>query len=110
MLESDLTATMSGPDVVFTYTVSNEGDTSETLTVRSGKVATVSVLAGDEAIWRSDEGQMHTQALQELTVEPGQDVSKTVRWEDPPPGRYVVKGELDSTTPLPAQTALKIEE
>lgn len=101
---------MSGGDVVFTYSVRNEGEESETITVRSGKVASVSVMAGDQAIWESDEGQMHTQAIQDITVDPGQDVSKTVRWEAPEPGQYIAEGKLDSTTPLPAQTALKIDE
>lgn len=110
VLESDLTATMSGGDVVLTYTVRNEGEESKTITVRSGKVATVSVMAGDQAIWRSDEGQMHTQAIRELTIDPDEDVSKTVRWEAPDPGRYIAKAELDAATPLTAETAFKIEE
>jgi hypothetical protein len=109
MIESDLAATMSGGDVVFTYTVHNEGEESETITVRSGKVATVSVMAGDQAIWESDEGEMHTQALQDITLDPGEEVSKTVRWETPDPGRYIAQAELDSTRPVPAETALKIE-
>lgn len=94
MLETSLDVTPGQAHVKFSLTVSNTGESEETLSFRDGKRADFAVYDEEEEIWRWSDGRMFTQALAEDTIRPGNALNYEGDWEDPPEGSYRVVAEL----------------
>jgi uncharacterized protein YndB with AHSA1/START domain len=94
MLQSTLTAESPDGTAQFSYVVENAGESAVDLTFTSGQQFDIVVTDDGEAVWRWSDGRMFTQAIEELTLEPGDELSFNGTWENPDPGTYEVTGSL----------------
>lgn len=94
MLQSSLTADSDDDSVEFNYVVENDGDSPVDLTFMSGKEFDIAVEGDGEEIWCWSDGRMFTQAIKELTLDPGEELSFTATWEDAGSGSYEATGTL----------------
>ena len=85
--------------VAFTFTVTNSSDGVIDLEFTSGNVADVAVYPGSKEIpaWRASDGMMFTQALQTITLDPGECLERTYEWSDASSGKYRAEGTLLAT-------------
>lgn len=95
-LEGDLDVRV-GASVEFVFTVANTDPAPRELEFASGRAADFVVLADDEPIWRWSDGRLFTQALERVTLAPGESVVHDGAWSDPEPGSYVVVASLAAT-------------
>lgn len=110
MLSSSLSARVHDDGVTFRFEVSNEGDDPVELRFRSGQTAEVTVRSEEREVWSSAEGQMFTQAIREVTLDPTESVTSTVTWSDPPPGSFEATAELAAEPSVTARTAVRVPE
>lgn len=94
MLQSSLTAEAADGSVEFTYVVENAGDAPVELTFMSGQQFDITVTADGEEVWRWSDGRMFTQAIQEVSLDPDEELSFTAAWDDAESGTYEVTGTL----------------
>ncbi|MGA9399639.1 BsuPI-related putative proteinase inhibitor [Haladaptatus sp.] len=94
-LESEVTATPTDGTVEFELRVKNTDTDPTNVTFRSGLKTDFAVLDDGAEIWRASDGQMYTQALQNVAFDP--DVEKTYSggWPDAKPGQYTVVATLE---------------
>ena len=95
-LEGRLDAVVDGT-VEFSFSVTNADTEPIVLRFRSGLVADVAVLAGDEVVWRWSEGRAFTQALGAETLLPGESFVHSATWDDPDRGEYEAVASLEAT-------------
>ena len=96
MLNASLDAKVNG-SVTFTFTVINDGDSPVDLQFRSGQLIDVVVYDDDGAeLWRWGATRMFTQALQSHTLDPGDELTQEVTWDDPSDGTYEAEGTLEA--------------
>lgn len=110
MLSGSLSAHVGDARVTFRYEVSNDGDDAVPITFRSGQTAEVTVMSDEEQVWSSSEGQMFTQAIREVTLDPGESVTSTTVWSDPPPGSFEARAELAAEPRITARTSLDVPD
>lgn len=94
MLDASLDVRIDG-DATVTFTVENVGTDVVDLQFRSGQVFDVAVYDDETEVWRWGAGRLFTQAIQSLTLAPGESLARDVTWTDPPAGRYEVEGTLE---------------
>jgi hypothetical protein len=94
MLQSTLTADAVDDGIEFTYVVENSGDSAVDLTFMSGKKFDVAVTDDGEEVWRWSHGRMFTQAIEEMSLKPGEELSFSGTWDDADPGTYEATGTL----------------
>jgi len=95
-LEAALDVAVDGR-VVFAFEVTNVTPQTREVTYRSGLGADVVVYDDGEAVWRHSDGQMFTQGLRTVTLEPGESVRHEATWTDPTPGEYTAEATLAAT-------------
>jgi hypothetical protein len=108
-LQGTLDATVDG-DVIFRFTVRNNGTSPVALSFRTGQRADVVVTdaeTGDE-VWQWSRGRMFTQALATEELAPGETLERTLTWSDPPAGRYEAEGSLAAQQDVSATTSLDV--
>ncbi len=110
MLEATLTADASTDAVEFVFTVTNGGTEPAALSFRSGKTADIVVSKGEETVWRWGEGRAFTMAIREFSLEPGEQISESFTWNDPPSGSYTATGMLEIEGGPTAETAFNVSE
>jgi len=93
-LEPTLDVAVDPAAVEFALAVANAGTDPVELTFRSGRVADFAVSADGEPVWRWSDGRAFTQAIRTETLDPGESVTGSGRWEDPAPGEYAVAATL----------------
>ena len=91
--------------VTVRLTVTNEGDDPVELTFSSGQTAEFVAASDDDVAWRWSEGQLFTQQIRTLTLDPGESLSAEGAWSDPRPGEYTVEASLVATEQQPTATA-----
>ena len=110
MLEATLTADTGGGAVEFTFTVTNGGTEPAELYFRTGKTADVVVSQNDETVWRWGENRAFTQAIRELFLNPGEEISESFTWHNPPAGKYAATGILEIEGGPTAKTTFTVSE
>lgn len=107
-LHADLTVDSIPEAVTVTLTVTNRGDTPQTLTFPTGQIGDITVVAGEEVVWRWSEGRLFTQAIQEQSLDPGESLSMTATWSEPGSGSYRVRATVEAAnTDLTAETTFE---
>jgi len=110
MLNAAIEVADAGGDggIALAMTVRNAGDSPETLRFRTGQRADFAAYRtgggggtgkeggaeDDDPVWRYGTGRLFTQVLGSETLEPGESTTYEAAWEDPPPGRYRIVGEV----------------
>lgn len=113
-LDATLDVSVRDDEVVFEVRAENTSDSPITVTFTSGKTADVTVYeqgsidVDSEPVWKWSSGRMFTQAMQEETVQPGEEIHEEFTWEDPPSGEYVALGELVGNPPAEAEAAFTV--
>jgi hypothetical protein len=97
-LDGHLEWAVVGDGVEFTFTVENASTEPVDLAFQSGKVADVAVYEDGAEVWRWSEGRLFTQALETMTLAPGESFAREMTWENPPPGEYTAEASLDAST------------
>lgn len=92
-LEGQLGVAVDG-SAEFAFTVSNAGTEPVELRFASGMLADVAVFDDDGEAWRWSDGRAFTQALDAVTLLPGESFTHEAVWEDPDPGEYTAVGTL----------------
>ncbi|QSG01442.1 BsuPI-related putative proteinase inhibitor [Natranaeroarchaeum sulfidigenes] len=108
-LEPALSATIDR-DVTFRLTVTNAGSTPVELTFRDGRRADIVVYGAttDEECWRWSDGKLFTQAIERVTLAPGDQFEREYVWSDPPSGEYVAVAALTADEDVTARVAVTI--
>lgn len=91
--------------VTVRLTVTNDGADPVELTFTSGQTAEFVVTADDTAVWRWSEGQLFTQQIRTLTLDPGESLSAEGTWREPQAGEYTVEASLVAAEQQPTATA-----
>lgn len=95
-IECSLAVTPSRESVAFALTVANGGlDPVELVFPDAGR-ADFAVRAGDTEMWRWSAGRMVTQAIETVTLAPGERITVEATWTDPTPDDYTVVAELQA--------------
>lgn len=84
----------AGPPVTFALTVVNGGDSPVELAFHDAGKADFAVFDGDSEVWRWSAGRMFAQAIQQVELAPGEQITFEGKWADPDPGEYTAVGEL----------------
>jgi hypothetical protein len=100
------------PDTLIELHVANRGNELLELPFRSGRHFDVQVLQDGEVVWSWARNHAFTQALDTLTLRPGEEKVYRVRWNlrasgggRLASGRYLVRGIVRPAAPLPALRA-----
>lgn len=110
MLSAVLSARVDDTRVTFRYEVSNAGDDPVSLRFRSGQTAEITVRSDEGQVWSSSEDQMFTQAIREVTLEPGESTMSTAVWSDPPAGSFEARAVLTAEPRISARTSLHVPD
>lgn len=110
MLSASLSARVHDAGVTFRYEVSNDADDPVMLTFRSGQTVEVTVRDDEVTVWSSAEGQMFTQGIREVTIDPGETVTSTLTWSDPRPGEFEATAELAAEPRVAARTSIRVPD
>ncbi|MGQ9523671.1 MAG: BsuPI-related putative proteinase inhibitor [Armatimonadota bacterium] len=100
-LTTDKSAYSLGEPVMVTLTISNLGGTPAELTFPTGQKYEFTASRAGREVWRWSAGRVFTQAVQRMSVRPGEEISFRERWNQTdsdgdrvPPGRYRISGWL----------------
>lgn len=93
---------VAGASVTWTFTVTNTTDEPLVLTFPSGQRAEIVLSEEGEEVYRWSEGQVFTQAVEEVTIEAGGEESFELEGAiDVTPGTYELIATLTSDPPPP---------
>lgn len=108
-LDGTLDATVDG-DVTFTYRVENTGDTPLDIQFTSGKEGDLTVTDAEsgDVVWEWGANRMFTQALESLTLAPGETREWEFVWKEPPAGEYVAEGTLEAGVDASAEISFSV--
>lgn len=103
---------VAGADARWMFVVANLSDAPLTLTFSSGRRADVALARDGEEVYRWSDGQVFTQAIEEVTVEPAESVTFELEGVlDVDPGSYELTAELASDpAPQPMGRAIEVIE
>lgn len=95
-LAGHLDVSVEPGEIGFAFTVRNEGPDPLTLQFRSGQTAEFVVYEDRTEVFRWSDGQMFTQALQSVPLDPDESVTYTGTWPDPETGTFKVVATLEA--------------
>ncbi len=108
-LEPTLDVTVD-EDATFRFAVTNRGTETVELTFRTGQYADVTVhdTDTDVTVWRWSDDKMFTQALERVTLSPGETLEREYVWHDPQSGDYIAVATLEADRDAEARIGMTI--
>lgn len=86
-----------GDQLSFSITVENTGSDPLELTFPDGQTVEVVVTDEGQERWRYGAEHLFTQAVREVTLDPGEQLIEHVAWADPPSGTFDAEVTLCAT-------------
>lgn len=105
-----------GAPVKITYAIRNQGAAPLTYNFSSGKLFDVWVRRGDAEVWRHSRGQVYTQAVTSITLQPNETRRFEVTWDQKDndgkavgPGTYELNAQLTPSSGAPPPVTCMIQ-